>query len=66
MLSILLVAVIGGGFVSRGFVLFKRLGRPEYAGKEKEIINQLLITAAIFFTVAFVVSLALKYLEFEQ
>jgi hypothetical protein len=66
MLSILVVTVVGAGFVLRGFVLIKRFGNPEYKGREKEIVNQLIISAVIFFTIALVVAFVMKLGEFEQ
>ena len=66
MMSIVIVTVIGAGFVIRGFYLLKQFGKPEYKGREAYFINQLIISAVIFFTVALVVAFVLKVGEFEQ
>jgi hypothetical protein len=66
MLSILVVTLVGAGFVLRGFVLIKRFGHPDYKGREKEIVNQLVISAVIFFTIALVVAYFLKLTDLEQ
>jgi uncharacterized membrane protein YidH (DUF202 family) len=66
MLSILIVAIVGGGFVIRGFVLIKKFGTPEYKDREKELVNKLITSAVIFFTVALVVAAALKMMNAEQ
>jgi hypothetical protein len=66
MISTLVVTIIGAGFVIRGFYLLKQFGKPEYKGREKYLINQLILSAVIFFTVALVVAFILKVGEFEQ
>jgi hypothetical protein len=66
MLSILVVTVVGCGFVLRGFWLIKQFGNPAYKGREKELIHQLLISGIIFFCIALVVAFVLKLGNFEQ
>lgn len=66
MVSILVVTIIGCGFVLRGFWLIKQFGTPAYKGREQELIRQLLISGVIFFCIALVVAFVLKLGNFEQ
>jgi hypothetical protein len=66
MWSILVVTLIGGGFVIRGFWLIKQFGKPEYKDREKELVNKLITSAVIFFTVALAVAFVLKLTNAEQ
>lgn len=66
MYSIIFVAVVGGTLVARSFLLFRRIGRPEYAGQDKKLLSQAIWGIIISFVLVLAVSAFLKFSEFEQ
>lgn len=66
MISIILVAIVGGGLVSRSFVLFKRIGHPDYAGQEKKLLQQAIGGILVAFVFVMIIAMVLKFGGFEQ
>lgn len=66
MYSIIFVAIVGGTLVARSFLLFRRIGRPEYAGQDKKLLSQAIWGIIISFVMVLAVSAFLKFSEFEQ
>ncbi len=66
MWSILFVAIVGGTLVARSFLLFRRVGTPEYAGQDKKLLSQAMWGIIIAFVMVLAVSAFLKFAEVEQ
>lgn len=66
MVAIILVTIVGGTLVARSFLLFRRVGRPEYAGQDKKLLSQAMWGIIISFVLGLVVMAFWKYFELEQ
>ena len=66
MYSIIFVAIVGGTLVARSFLLFRRIGHPDYAGQEKKLFTQAITGIIAAFVLVLAVAAFLKFSELEQ
>ncbi|TAE29955.1 MAG: hypothetical protein EAZ92_05330 [Candidatus Kapaibacterium sp.] len=66
MISIIIVALVGGTLVARSFLLFKRIGREEYKGQEKYLLTQAIGGILVAFILVLVISAVLKFTGMED